>query len=196
MTATYDDTLITRFRDGDTDAFGQLFDQLVRPLVYFAIKHIENKQEAEDMAAFAFQQAWNQRVKFNKFTSLRSFLYTTVRNKCLDYLKHERVKASHKPALQTAFDQPQQWTDAKIIEAETLSLIYQEIERLPQHHREMITLSFMEDLSTEEIALRLGKSMAHVRTARARAIAVLRKVLAEKGLLYVAIVHWLNWPGK
>lgn len=168
----------------------------MRPLVYFAIKHIGDRQESEDMASFAFQQAWNRRREFNDFPSFRSFLYTTVRNKCLDHLKHQRVKTTNEPALRAAFDEPEEWADAKIVEAESLSLIYREIERLPGHHRDMIKLSFLEELTTDEIASRLGISSAHVRTARARAIAALRKILTQKGLLHTAIAYWLLWSSK
>lgn len=185
----YTDTeLIALLRTGSQDGFRQLFTRLIRPLVYFATELTGSSQEGEDIAGNAFHKLWERHASFATIGDVRGFLYTTVRNECLNVLRHKKVKQRAQNELMLRLEQEPQWTEARKVHAELLQLIYAEINNLPAHHKEMVLMSFVEELSTEEIAARLNISPAHVRTNKARAIAQLRNALLKKGLLKASIL--------
>jgi RNA polymerase sigma-70 factor (ECF subfamily) len=182
--------LLRRVAGGEEAAFRQLFSLLIRPLVYFATQLTASRQEGEDIASNAFRKLWERHAGFRSMAEIRGFLYTTARNECLNLLRHRKVQSKAQRELLHLLDQEPQWADARKVQSELLQLIHAEINSLPAHHREMVVMSFMEELTTEEIAARLGISTAHARTNKARAIAQLRTALLKKGLLEAALLLW------
>jgi RNA polymerase sigma-70 factor (ECF subfamily) len=182
--------LLLRIAGGEEAAFRQLFSLLIRPLVYFATQLTASRQEGEDVAGNAFHKLWERHASFKTMGEIRGFLYTTTRNECLNLLRHRKVQSKAQRELLHLLDQEPQWADARKVQSELLQLIHAEINNLPAHHCDMIVMSFIEELSTEEIAARLGISSAHVRTNKARAVAQLRNALVKKGLLEAALLLW------
>jgi RNA polymerase sigma factor (sigma-70 family) len=189
------DRTYRKILQGDEEAFRKLFEELAKPLVFFGLKLTGNKEQAEDAASEAFQILWQKRESLQSFAAMRSFLYTVVHRTCVDYLRHKKVVDSAVSELMQV-EASSSDMDARIIQAETMLAIHEAIEALPSHHREIIRQSFAEELSSKAIAARHGKTEAHVRTARARAIAALRNVLRKRGLLEAALLCWDFWQKK
>ncbi|MBO9571757.1 MAG: sigma-70 family RNA polymerase sigma factor, partial [Chitinophagaceae bacterium] len=128
---------------------------------------------------------------FNSTNAMRSFLYTTVKNSALNWLKHERVKqAAHISIAQKAA--PYDETQA-VYEAELLRLIYAEIAVLPDKYRQVLELTFIENLSNKEIAGRLHYTESRVRVEKTRALVLLRTALRKKQAWHNAVLLYLLW---
>lgn len=82
--------LLRRLAEGDNSAFDIIFRNFYQPLCYFAEKLTQETAVAQDMAADCFFKIMQQRREFPSMAALRSFLYTIVRNNCLDYIKTDR----------------------------------------------------------------------------------------------------------
>ncbi len=182
--------MLADFSKGDEQAFRQVFDLLFRPLCFFAGKFTGQKEEAEDMAAQAFHKLWLRRENFDSPAAVRSFLYTTVRNQCLDLLKHREVVSNVHKKLAALPEETDTFSESQMMRAELLGVIFAEIGKLPEKYRLVLEMSFREELSVQEIALRTHKAENHIRADRSRALALLRASLKDKKLLDAALALW------
>lgn len=182
--------LLHGLADGDQVAFRQIFELLLRPLCFFAEKLIGQKEEAEDAASIAFQKLWQRRNDFSSLTAVRSFLYTTVRNQCLDILRHRAVVTTVQQQMANSQEQNELSIEAQMYQAELLRIVYQNIKELPDRYRHILEYSFLENQSTAEIAARLQLSENHVRADKSRAIALLRTILRNPFLLELIFLYY------
>ncbi|RAI98644.1 RNA polymerase sigma-70 factor (ECF subfamily) [Chitinophaga skermanii] len=185
-----DQATITGFSTGDEKAFQQVFDLLFRPLCFFAGKFTGQKEEAEDAVSQAFHKLWIHRAGFNALPAIRTFLYTTVKNHCLDLLKHKAVVDHAHHNIRISQLNADSFAESRMMQAQLLQVIFAEIEHLPAHYRDVLMLSFVEELSVAEIAARINKSENHVRADRSRGLALLRASLKNKKLLEAALLLW------
>lgn len=79
--------LITQLRDGDEAAYRHLFDHEYVIMCRFANSIIHDYVAAESIADDVIFNIWTNRESLNITKSLRSYLLTAVRNRCLNELK-------------------------------------------------------------------------------------------------------------
>ena len=110
-----------------------------------------------------FLKYHSKRAEFSSELAIKNFLYLAVKNACLNFLRHDLVeKKFAENQEQTALVQEEVLT--YIIKAETLVLIKQSIDALPEGCRTVLKLAFFEGLKNEQIALELGISINTVKT--------------------------------
>ncbi len=91
------DIVIAAFKQKDPKAFAYIIALQRKPLVYFAEKLLGIREEAEEIAAVSFEKLWANHADFDSFRAIISFLYSTTRDSCLDFLKYsEKVSDSQK----------------------------------------------------------------------------------------------------
>jgi len=178
--------LIAAFKKGDQEAINSIYRNNFRQLCYFARGLINNKEEAEDIVVETFIKLLRKRNDFDTLTNIQGFLYTATRNACLDFLKHvQRKTASHKEIIYL-MEKDEDFIQSKIVKAELLKLILDEVEHLPVIRKEIFKLIFVEELSTAEIAEKLNITVDTVRVQKARALHSIRTAVLKKGLLSFA----------
>lgn len=171
----------SEFQKGNPDAFAYVFDMHYRSLCYYASSILENSDEVEDVVSEVFVKLWQRAAHFEDLSAIKSFLYIATKNLCLDRLKQQkRQQASIEGYTHTVDDLAIE--DHSMLEAEVLSIIYEEIEQLPTKARSVFKLIFFEGLTTAEVAGHLGISVKTVRNQKARAIQLLQTALLKKGL--------------
>lgn len=177
--------LLNDFRNGNEEAFRQIYLQYYRPVCYFAFHLVGDMAQAEDIASETFSRLWLLRHNFHALPSLKSFLYTSARNASLNYLKSLKVRtATHEELLYLA-ENEEDFVLSKMIRAQLMQSIYCEVERFPDKVKEVFRLFFEEGLGTREIAMKLGMPEQSVRNTKTRAIDMLRHTLLRKKVLYV-----------
>lgn len=147
--------------------------------------------EAEDIVSAAFYKLWQRHKDFSTAAGIRSFLYTTVRNQCLDYLKHRKVIEAAHPAIPKTLNDT--GIEARMYQSELLQLIYLEIQSLPERSRQILEWSFLEELSTAEISAKMQMTETHVRVEKSRALVQLRTALRKKDLWDSTLLFALLW---
>ena len=70
--------------------FKQVFDQYFNSLVLFADRYLGEREESESLVQDTFLALWENRLEFPDELSVKAYLYSTVRNKALNVLKHLR----------------------------------------------------------------------------------------------------------
>lgn len=164
------DALISEFRKGRLEAFEAIFHQLYSRLCAFSFKYVKKTELAEEIVGDSFIIVWERRQSFDNLQSLKSYLYTTVRNASLDHLK----KKGELVVLDT--DQPDSTLNKEyaIIEEETHSMLYQALDSLPYKCRRVFEMSCLDGVKYQDIADEMQISLNTVKSQRARAIQLLK----------------------
>ncbi|MGM0507380.1 MAG: RNA polymerase sigma-70 factor [Bacteroidota bacterium] len=157
-------------------AFNHLFRALYEPLVRFAMKYTRSKATACDIVQDIFVQLWQQRSEINPEQSIRSWLYTSVRNRSLNYLRdHQRESVGLDLEPATPLTDGDNTNNR--VDRQQWSQLQDWIGMLPDRQKEAFTLSRLEGLDHEEIALVMKISVRTVNNHIIQALQTLR----EKG---------------
>jgi len=128
--------------------------------------------EVEDIIQEVFIAFWKHNKEFNNINAVKAFLYTSARNKCLNYLKHQSVLKKHQPALIYELES-EQFFKSHIIEEEAFNQLYSEIHKLPESAQKIMILA-IKGLKNNEIATELNISINTVKTQKKIAYAKLK----------------------
>ena len=170
-----DERIIRQLKRGDKKAFQVLFENYFNALAAFGYKHVPDQLAVEDMVQEVFVSYWQTRENFDHINAVKSFLYTSVRNKCLNHLKHQAVLKKHEPALIHSLESEHYFT-SRVIGEETFNQLIREIRRLPDAAQEIMLLA-LNGLKNQEIADELNVSINTVKTQKKIAYAKLKDAL-------------------
>lgn len=162
--------IIEDLQQGKESAMKQLYDCFYPSLCAYGFGYIADEEAVVDIVQEVFITLWTKRKDFFSFYSLRSFLYTSVRNACLNEIRQQNRYP--KEALIESLTHEEEYT---LIEEEVHRMIHQEIANLPDAMRKVFELTLL-DMSIAQIAEALNISENTVRNQRAAA----RKKLQEK----------------
>ena len=74
-------------------AYHQLYNEYYKALVLYAINFLSSQQAAEDIVQDLFATMWEKKMRFLSLPSFRTYLYNSIRNASLNYLKHQNVES-------------------------------------------------------------------------------------------------------
>ena len=177
--------IVDSLNKGQQQVLDGLFTQYYRALVYFAMRIINNQEEAEDIVIESFSKLWNNREKMESVQNIKGFLYLTTRNACVDHLRAQRKIRDMQKELQLFTDPVEQEIDIETTRAETLRHIYEEMEKLPHQCRNVFTLSVIRGLKSREIASELNISVSNVTSQKLRAIRLLRTAVVKRMIHFI-----------
>lgn len=164
---------------GDESVFESLFREHYAILCAFARKFVADTDTAEELVQELFVQLWDKRHSIHPTTSLRSYLFTAIRNSCFNHLKHQAVKGRHEEHSRTLPLQLVSDPSQAMEQAELQARISLAIEALPDRCGEIFKLSRYEGLKYDEIAERLQLSPRTVEVQIGKALKLLREALAD-----------------
>ena len=170
-----------RFLRGDTDALEAMLHTYARSLVRFACRYVKNETIAEEIMEDSFAAIFMKARKIHSEEQLRAYLYQTVRNKCLDYLRHHRQTIPLSDVEYVLCDGNLQ---QDYLRQERDRTIYACMQRLSADYREVLQLAFFEGFSVQEICAVMGKSAKQIYNLMARAKKALKELLVKEGLGY------------
>lgn len=164
-------------RSGNQKGIELLFDDYYKSLVVWADTFLHDMNLAEDIVQDFFLSLWNSKA-FQKFepATLSSFLYISVRNRCLNRLDKRDVfhYAVELDYVELAFEEYNERHD------EIVSKVLEEISLLPDRSREVMNGVFVEGLKYREVAERYGISVSTVKTLLSNSIKKLRERLGDE----------------
>jgi len=175
-------SLITSLARGDESALSHFFKLHQKSLGHFALRMIEDEAEAEDIVAGCFVKLWERRGHFEDADKVKSFLYVSCRNACLNHLRHLKVKSASQQAFYQELEASSEDVLYKIVESEVLEAMHREIELLPENYREVFKRVYFDQQNTSEIAAELGINVQTVRNYKSRSVELLKASLLKKGL--------------
>ena len=181
--------LVDRARAGDQDAFEQLVLNNQNRVYTLALRMVNDREEAADLAQEAFLKAWQGLPSFQGDSSFSTWVYRLASNACIDYLRKQkrRREVEHVLSLddeESGWTEPADWDQdpqRQLERAERSREVARGLEALPDHHRQVLTLRELSGLSYQEIGQALELDIGTVKSRIARARLALRKILLEDG---------------
>lgn len=169
---------IKAFQEGEEQAYDHYFRLYFWSLCYFATQFLHREDEAEDLVQDCFTKLWQKHFVMDNAEGIRSYLYTTVRNGCLDVLRRKKVREHINGSMDFDIPEiPENSFEEAIIKTEVLNEIYKYIKLLPPKVSEVCRLYYIEGKSDHEISELLQRSYHTVRNQRQKAVALLRAKL-------------------
>lgn len=166
-----------------------LFKEFFDRLVYFSFQLVKDKDQARDIAQDAFIKYWNQReTVLNHAVAAKNFLYTTVRNDSLNYIRHGKVVDGYVQQYNKTEPEQAPVIDA-IIAAEVLAGLNNAVQSLPDTYRMVSVMGYLDGKKNQEIADELQMSINTVKKQKQKALQLLRlKLQPEMFILLFTII--------
>lgn len=178
-----DNEIIASLKKGDPDALQTLLKHYYSPLCLFAERLLADSAAAEDIVGESFVKLWNKKSDFENHQNLKAFMYITVRNACLNYLKQAKRDSLSKKQLAYLTGEKEEFVLNEMIRAEVLKEVMDEINNLPEQCRKVLKLGYLEGMKNQEIADLLNISIHTVKNQKARAIQLLKTRLRDRDLM-------------
>lgn len=178
--------IVKLLRDGEENAYKYLFDHHYAVLCHIAVQYVHDDFLAETIVSDVILHIWEKREDLEITTSLRSYLVQSVRHRCLDWAKSQRVKREI-PASSRLFNdfpvadylQDDNSQLGRLLEKELENEIMRTINSLPSKCGEVFRLSRFEGMSNEDIARQLGISINTVKYHIKHALTLLNQHLSQ-----------------
>ncbi len=158
--------------------FKEIYAQYFSPLFRHACKILKDDNLAADTVQEVFIILWTRPEDWKVEKNISSFLFSCLRNKILDLIKHEKVKANHFDSLIHFNNKQHPATDYLVRENNMAQLIEKEISLLPKKMQHIFKLSRHHHLSYKEIASETNISEGTVRKQIYYALRILRSKLS------------------
>ena len=184
-----DATLFTKVKGNDQLAFEVLFKKYYQSLCSYAFQFMEEDLGSEEIVQDVFCSIWEQR-ETAEIESFKSYCYRAVRNKCLNAIKHIKVREEYKAHNQYQQDLEQGNFDEEGPVNELSENIEAVIEAMPDMRKKVFKMSRYDGLKYREIAEKLGISIKTVEIHMSKALAYLRVELAQYVTLMLALIHF------
>jgi RNA polymerase sigma-70 factor (ECF subfamily) len=161
------------------DQFEKLFKEYFIPLSHYSYKIVKDIDTAKEIVHNVFVNLWEKRNEVHMNVSLRSYLFTAVRNRSLNYLRdHSKFTSADSEMMREIVD-PQTEDSSDYDEAQIQQRILKEIENLPEKCAEIFKLARFENLKYREIAEKLNISVKTVEAQMSKALRILRDNLSD-----------------
>ncbi len=171
-----DQDILTLYRRDDHEGMLAIYNKYYKCLCMFANRITGNMQMAEDIVQSLFAKCWQEHSFLTIKTSLKSFLFVSVRNASINELKKNApMSLSEAPEPETTLFP---LDDDDFPDPGFIQKLKKAINALPEQGRQVFLMVVADDNSYKETAATLGISVNTVKTHLSRALARLREILA------------------
>lgn len=158
--------------------FDFVFHYYYSGLCAFAEKIVGDSNASEDIVQDLFFTLWIKYKQIQISSSLKSYLFTSVKNRSLDYLKKKKKKTKHVNSAPYLQNHAENLSIFWFAESEMETLVQKSLNKLPPRCREIFKLSRFAGLKNQDIAEKLGISKRTVELQISNALKFLRKDLS------------------
>jgi RNA polymerase sigma factor (sigma-70 family) len=181
-----DQQIIQEILGGKSRRFAVLVDRYKDRGMTLAVRLLGGREEAEEVLQDAFVRAFRGLREFRSEAKFATWFYRILYNLCItritrrksSFLGMEREEADGSGTL---FVDPDAATPYKIVERRDLSaILLEEVARLPDRFRAVVTLFYLEEMSYEDLAATLNLPLGTVKTNLFRARVLLRRRVLQR----------------
>jgi len=170
--------LLSRLKNGDEQAFTQLYQKFWQSLFVLASRKTKDFFEAEEIVQEIFLDIWNRREKLHIQSSLSNYLAVCVKYKVITLMakKNQEQRYQQFASRREELDfSTQNWLSFE----ELVSQLRQETDKLPEKCKLVFELSREKGLSQKQIAAHLGIAEKTVESHLTKALRTLRTSLGQ-----------------
>ena len=178
-------SVITALKAGEEKVFDVVYRHYFRRLCAFCSQYVGEQEEIEEIVQETMMWLWENRKSLVADMSLKSLLFTIVRNKCLNTISHIQVKQQVHERLYAKFQE--QFENPDFYIGELMALASKAIRELPDEYRKAFEMNRFEEMTYNEIAERTGVSPKTIAYRISQALKILRTELKD----YIPLLVWL-----
>jgi RNA polymerase sigma-70 factor (family 1) len=193
-----EEEIVIQINRGDLSVFQRLYTQYYVGLCVYAKRFTRSKDIAEEVVQDVFLRVWEYQGRLVINGSIKAYLFASVRNRCLDHLKHlqvvNRFNDHYTRLLMDAEDLynfSQEAGDSVLIADELEKSVSGAIEALPEQCRKIFIMSRFDGLKHKDIANNLGVTVNTVQRQVSIALEKLRASLTRYLTLSVFLLKYL-----
>jgi RNA polymerase sigma-70 factor (ECF subfamily) len=173
--------LVELARDGDSEAFGQLYDHYHRSVYRFLYYRLGSAALAEDLTSETFFRALRSMASFRwQGKDFGSWLMTIARNLTMDHYKSARTRLEAATDDLTAYAGRVDGPESEVLASLTNEALISALRQLPEVQQECLVLRFLQGMSVAETASVLGRSEGAVKQLQLRGVRKLARLLPEE----------------
>ena len=170
------DILINSLKQKKKDAFEYLFFKYHGSLVAVSLKYTYDSDVAKDLVQDLFMSLWEKADKLNFSPSVKAYLFKSVRNLSLNYIRDTKISNNAKNDISKSIFDTEITPYQSLVTKEIERIIKDTIINLPEKSKEVYQLSRVKLKMNKEIADELGVSIKYVE----KHMTIARKILKEK----------------
>lgn len=171
--------------------FDKVFNDHFDYLVNFAYQYVKDSFAAEDICQKVLIKLWENRKGIDPNRSIKSYLFTAVRNRCLNYIRdnsnrlHKTLDIDSAAFVHTDFSNVPEYDELKAI-------IDKAVDDLPLSCKQTFIMSRIDGKKYKEIAEELGISQKTVESHISKALKQLRFGLKDYISIIIALLYWID----
>ncbi len=177
--ATSDEALVAAAQQGDSVAFGELYEKHFDAIYQYLYYRVQTIEDAEDLTTTVFLRAWKNIKKFKwRGPPFIAWLYRIAHNLVIDFRRTSKtltVDIDDHNNLLADMRVPERPSSAEM----QMHSVLQALDQLNTKHQEVLTLRFLVGMSHREVAEILDRNEGTARVLQYRALQALRKKLEE-----------------
>jgi len=166
-----------------------LFDEYFHQLVFSAFNYVNDRGQAEEIVQDVFVKVWQNFDQLQTVKDLKAYLFKAVKNSCLNFLKHIKVRQKFIDDTGGGSSLVQKSHEETIAEEETKKKVHQAVNKLPDTWKEAFMLSKYNKLKYHEIAEEMNISQKTVEKYMSKALQFLRQELKDLVLLGIFVIE-------
>jgi RNA polymerase sigma-70 factor (ECF subfamily) len=160
------------------DSFEQLFRRYYAPLVVYASRYVSGTEIAREIVQDFFVKLYEKRNSLSIDISVKSYLYRSVYNCCINYLNQRNIQDKHLKNIELERSDEDN-LENEINSVELQYKISEVIEELPAKCKRIFKMNRFEGMKNDEIASSLNLSKRTVETQISKALKILRRKLSD-----------------
>ena len=189
--AVYDYKLIQlALHKGDQKAYAELL-QRYRESVYFTmLRMCNNKDDADDLTIEAFGRAFKRLDQYTPTYAFSTWLFKIASNNAIDFLRNKKKNTALSLDTKMENDEGQEFSkniksqtldpEEHIIKKQRVEMLRDVVERLKPHYKELVKMRYFDEMSYEEIAVKMELPVGTVKAQLFRARDLLLNILKNQ----------------
>lgn len=161
------------------DHFDRIYVTYYPRMIRFAKEYVLFEEDAENIVQDVFLVLWEKRRVLDIRVSLVAYLFSLVKNRCLDYLRHKEVDEQYRQELSVKLSALEKLDYVFTSEEDIERVVARAVGKLPKRCREIFLKSRVEGMKYREIADELEISVNTVENQMTIALKRLRVELKD-----------------
>ncbi len=158
-----------RLQEGNPEAFEELFKQTFPRMIGYCRLFIKVQAQSNDLVQDCYVKLWEKRSTIKISQSVESLLFVMLRNKCLNYLRDQKlhdfekdIESIKENELQHLYQLDFIGKEEKTIEESLIEAIKESVEKLPEKRKRVFVKTKIEGKKNKEVAEEMGISVKAV----------------------------------
>ena len=189
---------IAKLKAGDRGEYEKIFYEFYDVLFSLAKQYLLNEADAEEIVQDAYMKLWEVRLTMNEQSNIKNFLYTLVKNNCLNQIRNKqnaaRLISNYQYfELKYNYEALEKVGENFLDFQELKDKIDQAILELPDDLRIVFEMNRFRDMRYKDIASELDLSEKAVEARMTKALKILRSELKDYLPIIYLVSKILSW---